>query len=156
AGRGISELVGKLTVDPTAQPSWSLVATKGVDMVGHVLFTTARLQRATRSVGATILAPLSVSPEQQGQSIGTRLVDEGLRTVREAGVDLVFVLGHPGFYSRFGFAPAGALGFDAPYPIPPHNAGAWMVHALRPDLLGRVSGRVICADALDDPGYWRE
>ena len=43
---------------------------------------------------------------------------EGLKQLAESGVDLVFVLGHPGYYPKFGFRPAGALGFEAPYPIP--------------------------------------
>jgi putative acetyltransferase len=71
-------------------------------------------------------------------------------------VDLVFVLGHPAYYPRFGFSPAGARGLDAPYPIPQKNAEAWMVRELRPGVIGDCSGRVICADALADPEYWRE
>ena len=45
----------------------------------------------------------------------------------ESGVELVFVLGHPDYYPRHGFKPAGALGFEAPYPIPDKNVNAWMV-----------------------------
>jgi putative acetyltransferase len=68
----------------------------------------------------------------------------------------VFVLGHPEYYPRFGFRPAGALGMDAPYPIPERHADAWMVQALRPGLLGQVRGTVRCADTLNDPRHWRE
>jgi putative acetyltransferase len=31
-----------------------------------------------------------------------------------------------------------------------------MVQALRPGLIGSVSGRVLCADAMNKPEYWRE
>ena len=69
---------------------------------------------------------------------------------------LVFVLGHPEYYPRFGFTPAGRLGFGAPYPIPDELAGAWMVQALRSGVIGIISGKVICADALNKPEHWRE
>ena len=49
----------------------------------------------------------------------------------------------------------GAL-FDAPYEIPSQNADAWMVQELRAGMLGRVSGKVRCADMLDKPEHWRE
>jgi len=38
-------------------------------------------------------------------------------------IDLVPVLGHPEYYSSYGFKPAGNLGFDAHYPIPEKNKG---------------------------------
>ena len=74
----------------------------------------------------------------------------------ESGVELVFVLGHPEYYPRHGFTPAGALGFEAPYPIPDEHAEAWMVQELRPGVIGSVCGRVICADMLNKPEHWHE
>jgi putative acetyltransferase len=71
-------------------------------------------------------------------------------------VDLVFVLGNPEYYPSFGFKPAGNLGFDEPYPIPEKNADAWMVQALRPGAIGTIGGKIICADKLNKPEYWRE
>ena len=50
--------------------------------------------------------------------------------------------------------PAGAQGLEAPYRIAPANADAWMVRDLAGGLLGRVRGRVSCADALDEPSLW--
>lgn len=67
---------------------------------------------------------------------------------------LVFVLGHPGYYPRHGFEPAGRHGLRAPYSVSPESA--WMVRPISPNVLGRVQGRVICADALDRPEYWIE
>jgi putative acetyltransferase len=72
------------------------------------------------------------------------------------GVELVFVLGHPGYYPRHGFTPAGVLGFHAPYPIPEKNADAWMVQELHPGVIGRARGKILCADAINRPEYWRE
>ncbi|WP_439346591.1 GNAT family N-acetyltransferase [Vacuolonema iberomarrocanum] len=95
-------------------------------------------------------------PDFQGQGIGGQLIKRGLQWLSASGTDLVFVLGHPGYYPRYGFQPASPLGFEAPYPIPDKDADAWMVQALRPNVIGTVSGKVVCADVLDRPEYWRE
>lgn len=55
-----------------------------------------------------------------------------------------------------GFSPAALLGFQAPYPIPNEHADAWMVQPLRPDVIGSVTGKVICSDELNKPEHWRE
>jgi len=155
-GQEIADLITKLLADPSAQPLLSLVATTNDNAVGHILFTNARIRHSQRIVSATILAPLSVHPEYQNQGIGGRLIKEGLKRLKAAGVELVFVLGHPGYYPKYGFSPAGIKGFDASYPILPKNSGAWMVQELRPGVIGHVSGQVICADALNDPKHWQE
>lgn len=155
-GPEIAELVGNLLVDDTALPLFSLVAVDKGDLVGHVLFTRARLSGPDEPVSAQLLAPLAVRPGAQKMGVGTRLIEAGLTELKQAGVDLVFVLGHPGYYPRCGFTPAGALGFEAPYPIAEKNAAAWMVQDLSGAAIGKLSGKVGCAAALDRPAYWRE
>jgi putative acetyltransferase len=151
-----AELVRKLLLDETAKPLLSLLALEAEKAVGHILFTNAGLTGSAAGVRVSILAPLAVIPEAQNTGIGGRLIEEGLRLLKEQGGELVFVLGHPGYYPRHGFQPAGALGLDAPYPIPENDADAWMVRELRPGILGTVSGKVVCAEKLDQPEYWAE
>ncbi len=155
-GQELVELVSALASDPSGQPSLSLVATRDHNVVGHVLFTKVRIAHASRETRAAILAPLSVHPEYQDQGIGGQVIQEGLRQLQAAGVELVFVLGHPGYYPKHGFSPAGAEGLDAPYPIAPENSAAWMVQELQPGVLGQVSGVVMCADSLNEPRHWQE
>ena len=151
-----AELVRDLLSDKSAEPLLSLLAFEGDQAVGHILFTSAALAGTQDDVTIMLLAPLAIVPEMQKQGIGGKLVREGLRRLKKSGVDLVFVLGHPEYYPRYGFSPAGDLGFEAPYPIPDECADAWMVQALRPDIIGSVRGKVVCADALQKPEYWRE
>ncbi len=155
-GREIAELVDALLEDPSAEPLLSLIATSGDRVVGYVLFTSTRIEGPDRPVPSAILAPLAVHPDCQGWGIGGQLICEGLERLGAAGVELVFVLGDPDYYARHGFAAAGVEGFEAPHPIAPENAGAWMVRALHPGVIGRVHGRVLCADALADPRHWQE
>jgi len=155
-GPEIDQLIADLLVDESAQPVLSLVATVDKNIVGHILFSQARIEQFDRDVSAALLCPLAVHPDFQSRHIGSQLVTEGLRQLSDSGVDIVFVLGHPGYYPRYGFSEAGTKGFEAPYPIPRKNASAWMVQELHPGVIGRSSGRVVCAAALDEPKYWRE
>ena len=152
----ITELVDALLDDPSARPLLSLLAFHDGRAVGHVLFTHARLEGADRPATISLLAPLAVVPEAQKRGVGGELIRAGLKILAERGVDLVFVLGHPSYYPRHGFRPAGVQGFEASYPIEEKNANAWMVQALRPDAAITTRGKVACALAINRPGYWME
>ena len=151
----VDALTAALLADPTARPCLSLLAEEDGRALGHVLFSAVSLEPAVVQT-ASLLAPLAVLPEHQGQGIGSRLVEEGLMLLRAAGVSVVFTLGHPDYYPRFGFLPAGIRGFAAPYPIEEKNADAWMVLRLDDALPKTYTGEVRCAQALDRPEYWRE
>lgn len=155
-GPEIVALVGELLRDETAAPCLSIVAESDGTLVGHVLFTAVGIDSPSERPVASILAPLGVLREFQRQGVGSLLVGRGLGILADRGVDLVFVLGHPTYYPRFGFQPAGRAGFDAPYPIPEENAAAWMVKALRPGAVDRFAGTVQCAAALSRPEHWKE
>ena len=151
-----AELVRALLEDASAEPFLSLLAFDDDKAVGHILFTAAHLEGGQGAASITLLAPLAVVPDAQKKGVGGSLVERGLQLLSESGVDLVFVLGHPDYYPRHGFTSAGALGLSAPYPIPEEHAAAWMVQALRPGVIGSVSGTVVVADALNQPEHWRE
>lgn len=149
----IPDLVSDLLSDPTARPVLSLLAWQGDSPVGHVMFTAGSLDREPEA-SVSILAPLAVVPAWQRRGVGGRLIAEGIRCLARVGTDLVFVLGHPGYYPRHGFSAAIPFGLEAPYAV--SSPDAWMVRALRSGLLGTVQGTVKCADALDRPEHWRE
>ncbi len=152
----IVQLVDEALDNSSARPLLSLAAVDGKRVVGHILFTHAEVETRGELLAASLLAPLAMHPDVQGQGIGGRLIAAGLDRLEKAGVGLVFVLGHPGYYPRFGFEPAGARGLAAPYPIAHEHAAAWMVKALRPGVLDRVGGRMRCARALDQEELWVE
>jgi putative acetyltransferase len=149
------QLTKEMLSDSSAEPHLSLLAYVENQPVGHILFTRATLTNNPQ-IAVSFLAPLAVVPKFQKQGIGGALIKEGLARLAKAGVDLVFVVGHPTYYPRYGFAPASKLGFEPTYPIPSEVADAWMVQALRPGIIGNVLGKVICCDVMNKPEVWRE
>ena len=116
----------------------SLVAQRGDQVVGHILFSPITVAHAPDSFRGAGLAPLSVLPEYQNQGIGSHLVRDGLAACQSAGFDIVVVLGHVGFYPRFGFAPAAGYGLGNEYDA----SDSFMVLELRSGTLGSISGLV--------------
>ena len=118
-------------------PELSLVAELGNRVVGHVLLSYVGLG-AEASV--LELGPMSVAPEHQGRGIGSALVREAIRRADERGEQLVLVLGHPGYYPRFGFRPASAFGITPPDPeIHDEVFMAIPLQAYDPALRGQVT-----------------
>ena len=104
-----------------------------------------------------LAAVCDVHREAFGRAEGpeiAELVRDGLKQLAGAEVELVFVLGHPDYYPKFGFRPARAFGLEAAHPIRAGHDDAWMVQELTPGVLGRVRGTIQCAEALDEPRHW--
>ncbi|MEZ4584854.1 MAG: N-acetyltransferase [Gemmatimonadales bacterium] len=96
--------------------SISLVATEAGAVVGHVLFTAARVEGRDLRVAA--LGPMAVIPERQREGIGARLIAEGLAACGEAGYRAVVVVGHPSYYPRFGFRRGSSFGLRCGFEVP--------------------------------------
>jgi putative acetyltransferase len=84
---------GQLTV--------SLVAEAEGRIVGHVAVSPVTISDG--AAGWFGLGPVSVLPEHQRGGVGSRLMREALRVLRERGAAGCVVLGEPGYYGRFGF-----------------------------------------------------
>lgn len=68
-------------------------------VIGHIV-----LSRLKSPPHALALAPLAVDPQHQRRGIGAALVREALRRAGAVGEAIVFVLGDPAYYGRFGFS----------------------------------------------------
>jgi putative acetyltransferase len=134
-----SRLVEALRLGPAFIPGLSLVAVEGSEVVGHILFTRLTVRGEGGTHEALALAPMAVVPAWQRKGIGSALVRRGLEDAREQGHRAVIVLGHPGYYPRFGFRPAQPLGIQSPFEAP---VDAFLVLGLQPGVLDGLEGRV--------------
>jgi putative acetyltransferase len=99
-------------------PAWalSLVAVVDGELVGHLV-----ISRGSR---AMTLGPLAVLPAHQRAGVGGTLMREGLERVQGP----IVLLGHVGYYTRFGFRPAAPEGITNQWGI---DDPAWMVRGAR-------------------------
>jgi putative acetyltransferase len=88
-----------------------LVAEARGEIAGHIAFSPVTPERVAPGVVAFGLGPMAVAPALQRGGLGGQLVEAGLAACAGRGVGLVFVLGHPSYYPRFGFEPAAPHGF---------------------------------------------
>lgn len=98
-------------------PSLSLVAEVDGKVVGHILFSYVDLV-GEQQLRVLALAPMAVHPTVQRQGIGSQLVEAGLAIADTMQEPLIIVLGHPAFYTRFGFKPSIQYGIKPPFPVP--------------------------------------
>lgn len=151
-----AQLTADLLVDSTASPCLSLLAFYNNEPVGHILFSRVQLEENGEPL-LHILAPLAIKPEFQNKGIGGLLIKKGHELLEEMGVELSFVLGHITYYPKHGYINnAAKFGYCTPYPIPEEVADAWMVCELKSGAIDKYSGKLIFADALMKPEYWRE
>lgn len=126
----------------------SIVAKRGEEVIGHILFTPAHLiQEQDWSIGGMGLAPLAVHPEFQNQGVGTQLCREGLKQVTSAGYPFVVVLGDPAYYQRFGFEPASQYGIRCAYKDVPEEY--FMIKNLKPKVMAGAKGVVYYQQEFD-------
>ena len=116
----------------------SLVAERDGAIVGHILFTPVEIAAADGPCRGYGLAPMAVRRAWQRRGVGSALVTEGTRRLREAGASFVLVIGHPDYYPRFGFERASRYGVRCVWPEIADEAVMLLV--LDPTVAPRLAG----------------
>ena len=144
------ERVATLLDDLRASAAWldlSFVAELEDELVAHVALTRAWVDAAEGPAEVLFLGPLSVRPDRAHAGIGTALVSEAIEALAGRDEPLVFVVGDPGYYSRFGFVRGDLLGFRPPSARVPGQAFQARPLPGRP---GFVTGTLVLPDV-----WWR-
>lgn len=92
----------------------SLVAELDGRVVGHVAFSPVTISDG--STGWYGLGPVSVLPQYQRRGIGQALIREGLSRLKALQARGCCLVGHPGYYGRFGFENVPGLVYEG---VPP-------------------------------------
>jgi putative acetyltransferase len=93
----------------------SLIATVNGQVVGHIMYSPLSIDGKLRGAA---LGPMAVLPELQRQGIGSKLIEAGNQKLKDAGCPFIIVVGHAGYYPRFGFRPASEHGIKCEWDVP--------------------------------------
>ncbi|MEH1816283.1 MAG: N-acetyltransferase [Nostoc sp.] len=140
-----AKLVEKIRHSDRYISDLSLVAEVENVVVGHILFSYIDLvgEETLQVLG---LAPLAVRPQFQRQGIGSALIKAGLEIAEAKEETIVIVLGHPHFYTRFGFQPSVVYEIESPFPVPEEF---FMVKPLQ-NYQKQYKGKVVYPAAFDE------
>lgn len=139
-------IVNKLRHTDAFIPQLSIIAEFDNKVVGHILFTKVNIE-GNKIIDSLALAPLSVLPSVQRQGIGTSLMKYGLEKAKELGFESVIVLGHPEYYTRFGFMDASKWNVKCPFDVPD---GTFMAIELKENSLNNAAGIVRYSNAFTE------
>lgn len=96
----------------------SMVAEEAGRIIGYVGFSRLWVDRDEQRSPGVSLAPLAVAADHRRRGIGSALVEAGHAQLRSRGESMVFVLGDPSYYRRFGYTAPAATAFDCVYAGP--------------------------------------
>ncbi|KAA0549101.1 N-acetyltransferase [Bacillus sp. BGMRC 2118] len=141
-----SNLIERIRKSFNFIPELSIVAELDGKIVGHLLISKALLKNEVEEIEVLVLAPIAVNPEMQKSGIGSALIKEGLKRSRELHYGLVFLIGHPSYYPRFGFKPGRRHQFELKQFNMPDDV--FMVKELREGEELKVGGELLYPEAF--------
>ena len=157
-GENEGKTVGKLANDllTTTDPTELLCFVAEDDsiesdskVVGAIIFTPLAFDDETK---AYLLSPVAVSTLVQKRGIGQQLINFGLQTLKEQGVELAVTYGDPSYYSRVGFEQITVEQIPAPFNLSyPHG---WIAQSLIGGEIRVASEQSSCVEALAHAQYW--
>jgi len=145
-----ANMVDRVRRSPGFVPALSLVAEEDDGrIVGHALFSevTIENERAAVSVVVIALGPIAVFPACQKRGVGGAMMRAGVAQAIALGYPAVVLIGHPGYYPRFGFVPGSRFGLTCAIPVPDD---VFQVLPLRPDALAGITGTVVYPPAFTE------
>ncbi|WP_455539151.1 GNAT family N-acetyltransferase [Terrisporobacter sp.] len=119
-----------------------LVALYDNKIVGHIVYTKGHVTDSEND-NFISFGPISVLPEFQNESIGSKLIRISLQKAARLGYDAVFITGNNDYYNRFGFESASKYGVHMQGVALEDEAEFFMVKILKKDALKDVLGYFI-------------
>ncbi|KPP98511.1 GNAT family N-acetyltransferase [Marinobacter sp. HL-58] len=148
-GKLIGHLVHKLMNGSKTDDIFGFIAAEQGQIVGCIFFT--RLSFGS-PIKAFMLSPVAIETDHQGKGIGQKLINIGIKRLRELGVEFIFTYGDPNYYSKVGFEHVAQEVAEAPFKLA-HPEG-WLGQSLDGGSLELPLGQACCVEAFNDPQYW--
>jgi putative acetyltransferase len=147
----VASFIERIRASEQFIPELALVAEDSSGVIAHVMLSWVGIEGGSRP-RILNLTPMSVRPDRQRVGVGSQLIRDALGRAEEVSEPAVMVEGIPGYYPRFGFEQASALGFISPDPKIPDEA--FMVKRL-PGYSPDLAGRIVYPAAFGALGYSR-
>ncbi|WP_420895799.1 GNAT family N-acetyltransferase [Vibrio ichthyoenteri] len=146
----IGELANQIVVTTDSEEMVIVGASEGETLLGCVIFT--KFHFKSNTTNAYLLSPAAVATATQGQGVGQKLIQFGLDTLKQQGVEVVVTYGDPSFYAKTGFAQITEEQIRAPLVLSyPHG---WLGQKLDGSELVAIDSETLCAPALNEQKYW--
>ena len=123
----------RLREDVPPDPALSFVALAGDELVASVRLTPIRIGDRP----ALLLGPLAVKPAHTGRGAGKQLVRIAVQAAREAGHNVILLVGDEPYYGPLGFTRLQRNAITLPAPVDPDRV---LVAGLTADALEGLSG----------------
>jgi putative acetyltransferase len=115
----------------------SLVAASENQVIGHIFFSPAVIENPGNKLDGMALAPMAVTPDFQRKGVGSMLIKAGIEIIKKTTCPFIITVGHPEFYSCFGFEKASDYSLRSQWDVPDD---AFMVLILNAEAMAGVSG----------------
>ena len=99
-------IVHNLREDESFISKLAYVIEKDDKIIGHINYSTGKIDYDDSSKPAVILGPLAIDKDFQSQGYGSKLIEYTLDLAKNENIPFVFVVGDEDYYSRFGFESA--------------------------------------------------
>jgi len=149
-GRAIGDFVRDLIETTPTHDLFVWSAYQGDILVGSIFLS--RIIFASDQRRVFILSPVAVKPDAQRCGVGQKLINHGLNSLRENGVDFVFTYGDPNYYAKTGFRPISEEFAQAPMAL--SFPEGWIGQSLNGDAKVPFIGPSECVKALRNPELW--
>lgn len=145
----IGNLVYDLVTGTDAQDLYGFVAIENEKIIGSIFFSRMTFES---EANAFILSPVAIHTNYQRKGVGQKLINFGIKHLKEKGVGLVFTYGDPKFYSKVGFSLITEKLVKAPLTLT--YPEGWLAQSLVGDEIEPITGDSYCVEALNKPEYW--
>lgn len=103
-------MIHRMRKHPMYLKEFSRIAVVDGQVAGTIMYFLAKLVADGREISVPSFGPLCVDHKYKNHGIGSRLLQETLPLLKEAGYPGVIIMGEPYYYPKHGFVRAGSLG----------------------------------------------
>jgi len=145
----IGNLAYELITETDKKDLYGFVATEHERIIGCIFFSRLTFES---DICAFILSPVAVHTDHHGKGVGQKLINYGIKILKDEGVELIMTYGDINFYSKVGFNHVEEETIKAPLPL--SYPEGWLGQSLVSNSVESIAGHSACVKALSKPEYW--